>query len=892
MKGNNQKVIGLIRQMTMDEKLNCLHGQIKDKYRGNQAGFVKGVERLGIPNFFIADGESGVNVSWDATLLPAKVGLAASFDRKAAREYGEVLGKEAKAMGMNLLLTPRVNIVRDYAASVGKSNGGNYQTYGEDPILNGQLGAEEAMGIQKDSNAMANAKQMFGASTGAAQGAGNCIMDQQTIHQIYMKPFEAVIKAGCATSMSNYNQVNGIWTYDSVHMHKELARDTWRFEGFTINDWYCLFDPNAIQHGVSLEMPGEDNYGEGHEKSWYGKKLVQAAADSKQPVTEEDIDQAVYYYLDTLDRFQMLGEQRIPGPLDNKTKRESAAKARMLAGKTAVLLKNEEGILPIHPRKEKIAIIGPTGNRQAIPIFKESSYGFKDRLTGTYQVLAEQYGEQIAYSVGNDLDGEVIPAKFLKTEVGGSQLGLKRYVAGFVYDTLGNGELYQIPQGKDYVLDEIVDYKGKNGLPPLKWKSDGNYSMEMPRPYYNWHGVLCPQESGEYRLSLQSVIPGADAFEKNQIETSDMFIGTSGNIYIKMPGKDYFDRLGIGTRIAMNGGAVPNSEVVPCMDGYNNAGATVFLEAGMEYEIYFNHCCIYQEPVHVRLAWRTPTMACKAVKDAVEIAKTADKVILFAWHKSPSAHMKLHEGQNELIEAVTAANSNTVVVLNTGDPIEMPWIKKTKGLLEMWFSGQEGALATVDVLLGNVNPGGKLPITFPKIMEETPARDPKHQERYAEPGRLNYKDAVHMNTAIFTEGIMNGYRWFDQEKIEPQFPFGFGMSYTTFNYRDMNVKKIETGYEVSCKITNIGDVYGEEVVQCYLGKTCEVPMGVQVAENQLVDFDRIYLEPGETKEVKMHLDTQMLQYYEGKTMEWVTLNGTRKIRIGASSRDMKMEAEI
>lgn len=295
MKEPNQKVLDIIRQMTVEEKLLCVHGQMCDKYRANQAGFVHGNAKYGIPDFFIADGESGVNTSWDATLLPAKVGLTASFDRETAEKYGQVLGREAKAMGMNLLLTPRVNIVRDYAADVGKSNGGNYQTYGEDPVLNGQLGAAEVKGIQKDKQCIANAKQMYGASTGAAQGAGNCVIEQQALHEIYMRPFEPVIKAGCGSSMSNYNQVNGQWTYDSKHMHQETVRDKWGFEGFTMDDWFCLFDPNAIAHGVTLEMPGFDPAGQGSANSWYGQKLLDAINDEKQPVTMEDLDRAVYY---------------------------------------------------------------------------------------------------------------------------------------------------------------------------------------------------------------------------------------------------------------------------------------------------------------------------------------------------------------------------------------------------------------------------------------------------------------------------------------------------------------------------------------------------------------------------------------------------------------------
>ena len=236
----NQRVLDMIKSMSAEEKLLCVHGQLWDPYRANQAGFVRGNERLGIPDFFIADGEQGVNISFETTVFPSKVDLASTFDRQCAFLYGQAMGREAKAAGVHLLLTPRVNIVRDPVALKGTSNGGNYQTYGEDPVLNGEMGAQEARGIQDHNQALANLKQMFGSSTGAAQGAGNCVMDEQTMHELYMRPYELVMRAGVASAMTNYNQVNGVWTYDCGYMMKDLARGEWGFQGFIFDVWYCL----------------------------------------------------------------------------------------------------------------------------------------------------------------------------------------------------------------------------------------------------------------------------------------------------------------------------------------------------------------------------------------------------------------------------------------------------------------------------------------------------------------------------------------------------------------------------------------------------------------------------------------------------------------------------
>jgi beta-glucosidase len=882
----NTKVLDLIAQMTVDEKLQCLHGQIWDKYRGNQAGFVKGIERLNIPDCFIADGESGINTSWDATAYPAKVGLAASFDRQTARLYGERLGKEGRAMGINLLLTPRVNIVRDYIEGTGKNNGGNYQTYGEDPILNGEMGAEEALGIQTDNNCIANAKQMLGSSNGSAQGSGNVEIDSQTMHEMYIKPFEPVVKCGVGSVMTNYNQVNGVWSCDLAEVQEEIVRKQWGFEGPVIDDWLCLYDPNSIRHGVTLEMPGNDFYNCGNAYSIYGEQLLKAVEDRNQSVTMGDIDNAVYRYLDMLDRFGMLDAQRIPGPIDEKTKDEGIAAARFIAGKTAVLLKNDN-ILPLDPKKEKIVIIGPGGNRQVMPTFKESSYGFEDRKTGVYQVLLKEFGANISFAMGNDLDGVIVPSKNLRPEKGSVEHGLKRFQGPFTYNILGDGLLTDIPQSPEFTIDREINFIGERALPPII--PELYFSRGNPQ-YYMWTGLICPEETGEYRIAIQAYMPGVKEFEKKHINVYEMYIATTGNLYIGDKYEDKYSRVGIGSRMFMNGGAVPNSEVVTCMDGFNNAGGTVYLEAGKEYGIFFNQCSVYREAIQIRLAWTTPSMTRKYIDEAAAAAKKADKAVVFAWHKTTNT-LSLQYSQNELIEKVAAANPQTLVVLNNGDPVSMPWLDKVKAVLEMWMPGQEGSLATVDVLTGKVDPAGRLSVSFPKKIEDTSVWDPKHPERYAEPGRIDKNDAVHPNTAVFSEGILNGYRWFDTQNIEPLFPFGFGLSYTTFSYEKISAQGKDE-FEVHVIIRNTGSCYGEEVVQCYLGKPKYVPEGVQASEKALADFRRIGLEKGETGEVILKVPKSSLCYFDKVSSSWKIFTGERKILIGASSRDIRLEQEI
>lgn len=886
----NKRVLDIISKMSSEEKLLCVHGQLWDPYRANQAGFVRGNKRLGIPDFFIADGESGVNISWETTAFPSKVCLGATFDRDSAFRYGKALGEEAKSAGIHLLLTPRVNIARDPVSIKGTSNGGNYQTYGEDPVLNGELGAMEAAGIQDRNQALANLKQMLASSTGAAQGAGNCVIDQQTLHELYMRPYELVMRAGVASAMTNYNQVNGTWTYDYGYMMNDCAREKWGFKGFIFDDWYCLYDPNAIRHGVTLEMPGEDYYDEGSRLSCFGQELLEAILDPGQPVTMENLDHGVYYYLDTLDRFGMLDEkQRIPGPIEGAVKERSIKVCREVAAKGAVLLKNEGNILPMNFSNKKLAVIGPGGCRQVMPTFKESPYGFEDRKNSVYHLLREQYGDRITYAPGIDLDGGVIPARCLTPFERSGEQGLKRYVSRFAYETLSNGDLQDCPEAGFFELDREVNHEGTEALPALAREQRRGFFKETPKEYYMWHGFLHPEETGEYRLSLQSRFPGTEAFERNQVENGDLSIATSGNLYLREPGTgSAFRRIGIGTRISANGIANPFSEVVSCQDGWNNAGGTVYMEAGKTYEIYFNHTCIYLEPLEVRLAWTTPSMGREALNRAVMAAGTADAAIVFAWHQSVNDTLKLEENQDDLIELAAGVNENTIVVLNNGDPVEMPWKNKVKAILEMWFSGQEGALATLDVLSGAVNPGGRLPVTFPQKLEDLAARDREHPERFALSGRISVRNAVHPNTAHFTEGLLNGYRWFDEREQEPLFPFGFGLSYTSFSYKGMKAVFTKEGCQVSCVIRNTGSRDGEEVAQCYLGRPRQVPPGVLTVPRMLVDFRRVSIKAGGEAAVVFQIDDLYFRYYDVKQREYLRFLGDREIFIGASSRDLRL----
>jgi beta-glucosidase len=236
------------------------------------------------------------------------------------------------------------------------------------------------------------------------------------------------------------------------------------------------------------------------------------------------------------------------------------------------------------------------------------------------------------------------------------------------------------------------------------------------------------------------------------------------------------------------------------------------------------------------------------------------------------------------VEEVAAVNPNTIVVLNTSQPVALPWINKVKAVLEMWWPGDEGGWSTANLLAGKTSPAGRLPVTWGKRLEDYAATDPRHPE-------CSQKGVDGKTT--YSEGVNVGYRWFDHEKIAPLFAFGHGLSYTSFAYSGLKVEKAtDGGLDVSVTIRNAGGVESDEVPQVYLGAPSRIPAGVQFPVRALAAFDRIHLAANEAKTVTLHVAPRQLQYWSTKEDKWVTATGRRTVSVGASSRDLRAEQVI
>jgi beta-glucosidase len=856
------RVDKLLSQMTLNEKLTLIHGTQEDPavYQG-QAGYLAGIPRLGIPGLRFADGPPGVLTRHPSAGETATMGVAATFSRKTAEENGLVIGREDRALGIDVSLQPFVNIDRDLEFGRG------YNTFGEDPFLTSEMGVAEIKGIQSQ-HVMAQVKHFVGYDSNGT----STYIDDQTLHEVYVAPFDAAVKAGVSSVMCSYNRLNGTFACGNKSTLTKILRDEIGFKGFVTSDWGAVHAVNFINAGLDMEMPGEPNpdaggaslpsffdlqpvptpvpHSKGDDIDMFGghipeepasksdspndfgvkldpKKMADALKDGT--VNEATITRAAGYVLYGIVHF---------GYLDGQSKHtitpqaiEANAKIIEKTGeKAAVLLKNEGGVLPLKAADlDSVVLIGPTaGQVDSIGINGERSVGLPQRQVGPIEALRKITGNaNIKFAVNDDMTGTLVPAGALSHDG----------KPGLVRRGLGAEQ-----------ADAQINFTGSNAL--------------APNSTVTWKGTLTPPHAGVYWLYLQA-------------------LGTNANI--TLDGK----RLA-GTGVQQGGvhGDILQANqdnVVPTTDGLDNVRCVVNLTAGPHQIEIKTSPDSSNSPVQVRLNWYPPEKRKADHEAAIAAAKSAKVAVVFLWTRLEPV-FGLPGEQDKLVEEVAEVNPNTIVVLNTSQPLALPWVDKVKAVLEMWWPGDEGGWATAAILSGKSSPAGRLPVTWGKRLEDYAATDPMHPER-------SHKGVDGKTT--YSEGVYVGYRWFDKEKIAPLFAFGHGLSYTTFKYSGLKVAKAaDGGLDVKVTIKNSGGAESDEVPQVYLGAPSVIPPGVQFPVRALVGFDRVPLAAGEAKTVTLHVAPRQLQYWSTKEGKWVTATGKRTLSVGASSRDLRVEQSI
>lgn len=854
------RVASLLKRMTLAEKLALIHGapEAASTYQG-QAGWLAGVPRLGVPGLRLADGPPGVLTREISGAPPSTLALAATFSAADATAVGAVVGRNARARGIDVVLEPYINLYRD--PTFGRAN----NTYGEDPLLTGAIGAAFVRGVQAQ-GVMAQAKHFL-----AYEGGNDVAVGAQALHELYLAPFADAVASGVSSVMCSYNKVNGPYACGNGALLEGALRGQLGFTGFVTSDWGATHGAEFLARGLDMEMPGETEgpmaafmgfyfnlkdapppasggpppgalpaafMGTGTipeevprggarpggfpamERLQPGQSPTLGAALRRGSVDTAAITRAAGRVLAQIERFGYL-DGRQKHSITAEPVAQNAPVLERVAADAAVLLKND-GALPLAASDlARTVLIGP-GAAQTFAVVEsgEKALGWPARQVGAVAALRARTGRRVGFAVADDMTGVPIPAERLTN--------LSRTGAGATR------------------ADRTIDFTTRNGraLPA------GSTAA--------WSGTLEVPAAGEYDLNLQ-------------------ILGASGSLTI-----DGKPAGGTGM-LALHGDVLQAGQdnVVPTPDGLDNVRRRLTLTRGAHPFTVEVKADPSRDPVQVRLAWVTPEQRAHDRAAAVAAAKGAKTAVVFAWSRGKPEPFGLAGDQDALIEAVAAANPNTVVVLNTGGPVAMPWLSKVRAVLQMWYTGDEGGWAAADLLTGRVSPAGRLPFTWPKRLGDVVANDPAHPERSSAGGADG--------KTTYSEGILVGYRWFDRQKLEPLFPFGHGLSYGRFDYSGLQVARAaDGGVDVSFTLRNAGTRAAAEVPQVYVGPPAGAPDGVQFADRALVAFDRVTLAPGESKPVTLHLTPRRLQYWSASSNEWRSPAGSRPLWVGASSRDVRL----
>jgi beta-glucosidase len=441
-------------------------------------------------------------------------------------------------------------------------------------------------------------------------GPLNVNIDERALHEIYLPAFEAAVEAGVASVMCAYNRINGPWSCENAELQNGILRGMWGFRGFVTSDWAAVHSPLAITKGVDLEMPGREIVG--RDGPYFTDALKAAVESGAVPV--QAIDAALARILYQMDRFQLLGRKALVrrGGID------IAADARIvqkIAEQGAVLLQDDGGALPLTADDlQSLALIGPTAGQLASGFMGERAYGFQSRLISPLAALQRSVPEaKVTYSVGVDLTGVPIPTSLLSQDGRPGQAGL------------GGGS---------------ADFSGVSAIAP-----DSDYA---------WQGNLTIPEAGDYTFLVQPALDGGSE--------GDGTIVVDGRTVARTGGPGFG-----GTGMVRK----KWSSVLPTTDGRDNGHGSSWLAAG-RHQIEFRANSTGEGPLSIRFAWITPEMRRAGIAAAVAAARSVRTAIVFAWNGIGTT-LSLPEDQDRLIASVAAVNPHTIVVLNTGGPVAMPW---------------------------------------------------------------------------------------------------------------------------------------------------------------------------------------------------------------------------
>ena len=813
----DRRVDTLLHRMTLQEKLDYIGG----------TGFaVRAMPTLGIPALEMSDGPLGVrsNQKFPSTTYAAGIGLAASWDPQLAERVGAGIGSDARARGIHFMLGPGVNIYR------APRNGRNFEYFGEDPFLAASVATGYIVGMQKQ-GVSSTVKHFLGNNSEFLRHDSDSIIDERTAREIYLPAFESAVKnAHVGAIMDSYNRVNGLHSTQNGYFNTDVVRKQWGFQGVMMSDWVATYDAiGAANGGLDLEMPKGKYMNE--------ENLLPAIRDGR--VKEATIDEKLRRILTTAVRFGWLDRDQTDLSL-SKYSEENHRVALDGAREGIVLLKNQGPLLPLDKQKIKsILVAGPDawpaqpvagGSGKAVPFSAVSVLDGIGAYVGTSVKVYYERGLPPMIDLAN-------ATEFSTAAPNGER--------GLTLETFTNGDLSGAPAFSQRVHD--LNFTGKT------WDDFENLDEALElleagkKPSSRrWTGFYIAPETSSYLVAAE-------------------YAGEGNGYRLLLDDKLIFDQW--KTAAALQDHATLNLSAGP---------HKIVVEAFQDF------------PVGGRLRIGIMDQRKIVSSAAKAIAAKADIVIVAAGFDANSESegsdrtFSLPFGQEELIRELAAQNKNTIVTVTSGGNVDPgDWLDRVPAYLELWYPGERGGTALAEILFGEVNPSGHLPVTFERRWTDNPV----HDSYYTEPGT---------NRVVYKEGVFVGYRGYEHRHTKPLFPFGYGLSYTTFQYSHLEVQpdgESSSGalYNVTLDVTNAGTRAGADVVQVYVG---EANPKVPRPAKELKGFSRVDLAPGETKHVSVLLDPRAFTFYDVNAKHWHADAGKYTIEVGRSSEEVPLHAGI
>lgn len=802
----------LARSLSLEQQVSLLTGA--------DVWSTRAIPEIGLGRIVLSDGPSGVrgedfDERHDSLSLPSSSALGASWSLDVARRYGRVLGQEARRKGVHAVLGPTINLHRS------PLGGRHFEAFSEDPVLTARLAAAYVDGVQS-MGVGATPKHYIANEAETERFTADSVVAERPLRELYLAAFEeAVTEAKAWLVMSSYNSINGTTASENKLLETPLSTD-WGFDGVVVSDWTGVRSVEAANAHQDLEMPGPV----GH----WGAALLAAVEDGR--VSRDKITEKVVRILRLAARVGVLdGFEPAAGHPDAL---DGAAVARETAVRGAVLVRNENGILPLEPAAlSRVAVIGHNAEQA------------RTQGGGSATVLPR-------HNI-SPLEGlrSVLPADVVVRYSRGAKVaeGLQEFP---------RGEIHNPVSGVPGIRVTFLDAAGA-----------GISGEDRLASRLIWFGAGIPEGTSAIRLETVWTVPAAGVHTVG--------IGTVGQVRLTIDGADVFD-----------------DELI---DSTNVLGAALFAPPQKTFNVTaaaggkVSLTAVYRLPPNQTIPLTAILLGEEAaaadpaaeIAEAVENARSADVAIVVVGTNAAiesegfdRENLDLPGRQNELVEAVAAANPRTVVVVNSGSPVIMPWREKVGAVLLGWFGGQEFGAAVADILMGIAEPGGRLPTSWPAALADVPVLNTTPVD-----GQLVYGEGIHV-----------GYRaWLRQQAAggsAPAYPFGFGQGYTSFVLGQPAVLPSGqgAGVSVSVPVTNTGPRAGRAVVQVYLSRP---DSAVERPVRWLAGFADAVLDAGSSGNVEVQVPARAFAHYDGG---WQQEPGVFKVLVGRHVEDDFQAAEV